>query len=32
LFRERFRPCAGVDKIIELPVRVRPVARQGILH
>jgi hypothetical protein len=30
LFTERFKPCVDADKMVEMPVRVKPVFRQGI--
>jgi hypothetical protein len=32
LFTERFKPWVGADKMVEMPVRVKPVFRQGIMH
>jgi hypothetical protein len=32
LLTERFKPCVAADKMVEMPVRVKPVFRQTIIH
>jgi hypothetical protein len=32
LFTERFKPCVDVSNLTEMPVRVKPVFRQAIVH